>query len=61
VARYKEEAERPWLAGIPSLRDLEPGKPCGAILPMSQRAQSQLRDSIEVIEYLLIRERVVWT
>lgn len=27
----------------------------------SEHARTQIRDSIEVIEYLLIRERVVWT
>ena len=59
MASYRDEGKRREMTGIPSLHDLEPGKPCGAILPMSERAQTQLRDSIEVIEYLLNRERVV--
>ena len=59
MATHKEECKR--LGGIPSLDDLAPGKPCGAVLPMSERAQTPLRDSIEVIEYLMNRERVIWT
>jgi hypothetical protein len=61
VASHKEEGERRGLGSMPSLHDLEPGKPCGAVLPMSDRARTQMRDSMEVIEYLLNRERVVWT
>ena len=61
VASYKEEGERREAGCIPSLEDLEPGKVCGAVLPMSERARTQMRDSMEVIEYLLNCERVVWT
>jgi len=39
---------------------MESGKLVGAVLPMSDKAQTQMRESIEVIEYLLNRERVVW-
>ena len=60
MASYKEGEPRS-SDGIPALDDLQPGKPCGAVLPMSEHARTQLRDSIEVIEYLLNRERVVWT
>jgi hypothetical protein len=28
---------------------------------MSERARTQMRDTMEVMEYLLNRERVVWT
>ena len=58
MATYKE-GEPKSSDGIPTLDDLEPGKPCGAVLPMSASVQTQLRDRIEVIEYLLNRERVV--
>ena len=61
VASHKEEGERRGPGGIPSLEDIEPGKICGAVLPMSEHVQTQIRDSMEVIEYLLNRERVVWT
>lgn len=46
-------------AGVPSLETMESGKLVGAVVPMSDKAQVQMRESIEVIEYLLIRERVV--
>ena len=59
VASYKQEDERRGPGGIPSLEDIEPGKVCGAVLPLSERARTQMRDSMEVIEYLLNRERVV--
>ena len=58
MASYKEG--KPMSSDdIPALDHLEPGKPCGAVLPMSASARSQLRDRIEVIEYLRHRERVV--
>ena len=58
MARYKE-AEPLSSDGIPALDDLQPGKPCGAVLSMSASTRTQLRERIEVIEYLLYRERVV--
>jgi hypothetical protein len=61
VASYKQEHESREPEGIPSLDDIEPGKICGAVIPMSERAQTQMRDSIEVIDYLLNQERVVWS
>ena len=57
MASYKDESRQP--NGIPALDDLEPSKPCGAVLPLSASARTQLRDRIEVIEYLVNRERVV--
>jgi hypothetical protein len=57
MASHKEEGER----REPALDHMEPGRIYGAVIPMSEGAQSQMRDSIEVIEYLLNRERVVWT
>ena len=61
MASHKDEGERRRPGGIPSLDDLEPGKVCGTVLPMSDRARTQMRDSMEEIEYLLNRARVVWT
>ncbi len=46
---------------IPSLMDMESGKLVGAVLPMSEQAQIQMRNSIEVIEYLLNQEQVIWS
>jgi hypothetical protein len=61
VASYRQELEKRGADGIPSLDDIEPGKIVGAVIPMSERAQTQMRDSIEVIDYLLNQERVVWS
>jgi hypothetical protein len=39
---------------------MEVGKPVGAILPMSEEAQVALRDSIELVDFLLNQESVTW-
>ena len=61
MASYRQELEKPGSDGIPSLDDVESGKLVGAVLPMSEKAQIQMRNSIEVIDYLLNQERVVWS
>lgn len=61
MASYRSELEKRSNDGIPNLDEVESGKLVGAILPMSERAQTQLRDSIEVIDYLLNQESVVWS
>jgi len=60
VASFREDFDTRSGDGIPSLEDMESGKLVGAVLPMSNKAQVQMRNSIEVIDYLLNRERVVW-
>lgn len=61
VASYRQEHEKTAGDGIPSLDDIESGKLVGAVLPMSEKAQIQMRNSIEVIDYLLNQERVIWS
>ena len=61
MASYRQELERCGPSGIPSLDDVESGKLVGAVLPMSEKAQIQMRNSIEVIDYLLNQERVIWS
>lgn len=60
LASYRQDVDTRSGDGIPSLEDMESGKLVGAVLPMSDKAQTQMRESIEVIDYLLNRERVVW-
>jgi len=67
MARFRDDETRQ-CDGIPAFDDLEPGQVCGAVLPMSavaltqlQNHVSQLRDRIEVAEYLLCREQVVYS
>ncbi|MEY4703827.1 MAG: hypothetical protein RL042_10 [Nitrospirota bacterium] len=61
MASYRQELEKRDIDGIRSLDDVESGKLVGAVLPMSEKAQIQMRNSIEVIDYLLNQERVVWS
>ena len=61
VASFRSNLEKASGEGIPSLIDIESRKLVGAVLPMSEQAQIQMRNSIEVIEYLLNQERVVWS
>jgi hypothetical protein len=61
VASYRADFDDRSSEGIPSLENMESGKLVGAILPMSEQAQNQMRNSIEVIDYLLNQESVVWS
>jgi hypothetical protein len=60
MASYRSELEKRGPEGVPALEDLEAGRPIGAILPMSEHAQVALRDSIELIDYLMNQETVTW-
>jgi len=60
MASYRSEHEKREPTGFPPLEEMEMGKPIGAILPMSEHKQLQLRDSIEVIDYLLNQDEVTW-
>lgn len=60
MASYRSELERQGPEGVPPLEELEPGRPVGAILPMSEGTQSAIRDSIELIDYLLNQDDVTW-
>lgn len=60
MASYRSEHEKVELEGIPALENLEAGKPIGAILPMSEHAQVALRDSIELIDFLMNQDSVIW-
>lgn len=60
MASFRSELEKFGPEGIPSLEFLEAGKPVGAILPMSEHAQLALRNSIELIDFLLNQDHVTW-
>lgn len=60
MASFRQDGDTRCGDGIPSLEDMESGKLVGAVLPMSDKAQTQMRESMEVIDYLLNQERVVW-
>ncbi len=61
MASYHVKTDKAAQRGVPSLEELESGKLVGAIIPMSERAQVALRDSIEVIDYLMNQDSVTWS
>ncbi|MFQ5931361.1 MAG: hypothetical protein ACE5MM_03030 [Nitrospiraceae bacterium] len=61
MASYRSELEKRGLADIPSLEELEPGRPIGVIMPLSERAQSALLDRIELLDFLVNQEEVTWS
>lgn len=60
MASFRSELEKIGPPEVPALDDLEAGKPVGAILPLSLREQSALRDSMELIDFLLNQDSVIW-
>jgi len=61
MASYNQKNERLGSKVVPALDELEPGKLVGAILPMSEKAQGALRDSIEIIDFLMNQDTVTWS
>ncbi len=61
MASYRPDLEKARGVNVPSLDDIEAGKLVGAVVPMSEKAQNQLRDSIEVIDYLLNQDSVTFS
>lgn len=60
MASYRSELEKVELEGVPALENLQAGKPIGAILPMSEHAQVALRNSIELIDFLMNQDGITW-
>lgn len=61
MASYRSELEKRSPLGIPSLEELEPGRPIGVIMPMSEQAQGALLDRIELLDFLLNQDEVTWS
>jgi hypothetical protein len=61
LASFRKDLEKSPVEGIPSLEEMESGTLVGAVLPLSERAQTQMRNSIEVIDYLLNQDHVIWS
>lgn len=60
MAAFRSENEKAILQSLPALEQMEAGRPIGAVVPMSKKAQRLLRDRIETIEYLLNQDDVTW-
>ncbi len=58
MAAFRSENEKAILKALPALEYMESGRPIGAVVPMSERAQRLLRERIEIIEYLLNQDDV---
>jgi len=61
LASFRNDLKKLSGGDILSLENMESGKLVGAVLPMSEQAQTQMRNSIEVIDYLLNQECVIWS
>jgi hypothetical protein len=60
MAAFRSELEKFEYVEFPSLDQMEAGKPVGAVLPMSEEAQDDLRDSFELIDFLLHQDEITW-
>lgn len=60
MAAFRSENEKAILQSLPALEQMEAGRPIGAVVPMSKKAQRLLCDRIETIEYLLNQDDVTW-
>ena len=60
MAAFRSENEKAILLSLPALEQMESGKPIGAVVPMSEKAQHLLRDRIETIDFLLHEDDVTW-
>jgi hypothetical protein len=58
MAAFRSENEKAILKALPALESMESGRPIGAVVPLSEKAQRLLRDRIEVIDYLLNQDDV---
>ena len=60
MAAFRSENERAIIASLPALEYMESGKPIGAIVPMSEKAQRLMLDRMEMIEFLMHADDVIW-
>ncbi len=58
MAAFRSENEKAILKALPALEYMESGRPIGAVVPLSEKAQLRLRERIEIIEYLLNQDDV---
>lgn len=60
MAAFRSENEKAILQSLPALEQMESGRPIGAVVPMSRKAQRLMLDRMEMIEYLLHEDDVTW-
>jgi len=60
MAAYRSENEKSILRSLPALEYMESGRPIGAVVPMSEKAQRLMLDRMEMIDFLLHEDDVTW-
>ena len=60
MAAYRSENEKAILQSLPALEHMESGKPIGAVVPMSEKAQRLMLDRMEMIDFLMHADDVTW-
>ncbi len=60
MAAFRSENEKAILQSLPALEQMESGRPIGAVVPMSRKAQRLMLDRMEMIEFLLHEDDVTW-
>jgi hypothetical protein len=60
MAAFKSENEQAILRSLPALEHLESGRPIGAVVPMSEKAQRLVLDRMEMIDFLMHEDDVIW-
>jgi hypothetical protein len=60
VAAFRSENEKAILRSLPALEHMESGRPIGAVVPMSEKAQRLVLDRMELIDFLMHEDDVTW-
>jgi hypothetical protein len=60
MAAFRSENEKAMLRSLPALEHMESGRPIGAVVPMSEKAQRLMLDRMEMIDFLMHADDVVW-
>ena len=60
MAAFRSENEKAILRSLPALEHMESGRPIGAVVPMSEKAQRLVLDRMEMIEFLMHADDVIW-
>jgi hypothetical protein len=60
MAAFRSENEKAILQSLPALEQMESGRPIGAVVPMSRKAQRLMLDRMEMLEFLMHEDDVTW-
>ena len=60
MAAFRSENEKAILRSLPALEHMESGRPIGAVVPMSEKAQRLVLDRMEMIDFLMHEDDVIW-